>query len=1041
MPDSSNDRLDQLREAFSTRYEVLDLLGQGGMATVYRARDLRHGRDVAVKIFDSELTGSIGAQRFRREIETAAGFVHPNILTVHDSGRVGDLLYYVMPYVEGESLRDRIERTGPLEPKLALRIAHDVADALANAHARGVVHRDIKPGNILLAAGDHAWVADFGIARALSPSEGEAITTSGVFLGTPLYMSPEQSSSAQEIDGRTDQYSLGCVLYEMLTGKPPFPGRGAVLLSAKIRGLPRAPGLLESVVSDDVAAIVRKTLSPAPEKRYESAAAFATALAEVVDTGRSTHLTPSSSTGVRWVRRMLAGRRTLVLAVVAVVLGLFLLSDLITPAGGTSTDPTRYLVLPFTEPAGELSASGVESALRDALARWRDISLADPVGTGSNGESIVDVETARDIAMGLGAGRFITGEVVGSAPDQRVRAFLHDVALDRPIATATVAMPEEGRERAMVRLSDELLFPEATSAQQDEMLDDPGTAFVVAMHAYLAGLANVDRLNLVQADSAFGAAVFVDPEFRKAHLWTSQIALWLGKALTVVEASAGRALRDSMDLSPRNRRFARAAMLMGRSQFPAACAVYDSLTHDYPYDFAPWFGIGECTRRDNVLVRDTQHSPSGWSFRSSYHRSTDAFRQAFLLLGGTTAAEQAASPRLLSGFREHDFQRVREVLFATGQYREGRTPAGESFFAGPVWQGDTLAFIPYPVEEVFGGRSWTYSPTRVQAVENQRRVFRGVTAAWSSANPGSLDVLEAVVVALELIGDRTAIDTLMRARAIASDPADEFRLAAKEAVLSFKFSIPDNLAGLDRAHELADSLLGDDTHARDQPAATAALAALLGRPHVMADASREISSLRTEIPAAYRAEASTLIAYAAYGGPVDSLRALESRLERSVQGRAPGAATDHERFGALGRAARLALPVYTFQIVRDGVTIGDYMLVMADALLRNDTSALRFEFDRRRNARRAVPAADRTVDALLVEAWILAESGRVHDAVDWLDPTLEALRFTQPWGVSAAPIMIAMIIRAAELRAELADQIGDQEAWQRWSQAVAHVRR
>jgi hypothetical protein len=298
-----------------------------------------------------------------------------------------------------------------------------------------------------------------------------------------------------------------------------------------------------------------------------------------------------------------------------------------------------------------------------------------------------------------------------------------------------------------------------------------------------------------------------------------------------------------------------------------------------------------------------------------------------------------------------------------------------------------------------------------------------------------------VVVALELMGDPGAVNTLMRARATVEDPADAFRLAAKQAVLSFKFSMPDDLEGLDRARELADSLLGDDSRARDQPASTAALAALLGRPHVMAMASREMSGLRQYIPVAYRSDASALIAYAASGGPVDSLRAIETRLELSIQSTASEGGTDDARFMALGLAARLALPVYTFRLVRDGITSGDYMFDLGTSLLRNDTSTLRLEFDRIETGRRSIPAADRTVDALLVEAWILAESGRPGDAAAWLDPTLDALRFTQPWGVDNAPIRLATIIRAAELRADLADRLGDQQASDRWSQAVARVRR
>ncbi len=204
------------------RYTLEREVGRGGMATVYLARDSRHSRSVAVKILRPEIAAWLGHERFLREIQIAAGLTHPHILPLYDSGEAGGLLYYVMPYVDGESLRDRIGREGRLPHEDARRIAREVADALSYAHSHNVVHRDIKPGNILL-EGRHAVVADFGIARALSQAVGDEITTSGLVIGTPMYMSPEQISGSQ-IDGRSDIYSLGCVLHEMVLGEPPFKG-------------------------------------------------------------------------------------------------------------------------------------------------------------------------------------------------------------------------------------------------------------------------------------------------------------------------------------------------------------------------------------------------------------------------------------------------------------------------------------------------------------------------------------------------------------------------------------------------------------------------------------------------------------------------------------------------------------------------------------------------------------------------------------------------------------------------------------------------
>ena len=211
-----------LAAALRDRYVLERELGRGGMATVYLARDLRHDRPVALKVLHPELAATLGPERFLREVRLTARLQHPHILTVHDSGEAAGQLWYTMPYVEGESLRDRLTRDRQLPLDDALQIARNVLAALAYAHSHGVIHRDIKPENVLLEAGE-AVVADFGIARAVSAAGGEHLTQTGMSVGTPAYMSPEQAAGGSEVDGRSDVYSLGCVLYEMLAGEPPTP--------------------------------------------------------------------------------------------------------------------------------------------------------------------------------------------------------------------------------------------------------------------------------------------------------------------------------------------------------------------------------------------------------------------------------------------------------------------------------------------------------------------------------------------------------------------------------------------------------------------------------------------------------------------------------------------------------------------------------------------------------------------------------------------------------------------------------------------------
>jgi non-specific serine/threonine protein kinase len=260
---------DLLRAALSDRYRIERELGMGGMATVYLAEDLKHARRVAVKVLRPELAESLGAERFLREITTTANLRHPNILPLFDSGEVAGQLFYVMPFVEGETLRDRLLRSVRLSPDDALRITDEVADALHYAHSRGVVHRDIKPENILLENG-HAVVADFGIASAVSTVGGERLTMVGMSLGTPHYMSPEQASG-DAVDARSDLYALGCVLFEMLAGSPPYVGDNPMQVLVRHATAP-VPSLRVAcpTVSDDLAACVERALAKVPAARFAS---------------------------------------------------------------------------------------------------------------------------------------------------------------------------------------------------------------------------------------------------------------------------------------------------------------------------------------------------------------------------------------------------------------------------------------------------------------------------------------------------------------------------------------------------------------------------------------------------------------------------------------------------------------------------------------------------------------------------------------------------------------------------------------------------
>src|ERR1043166_6103762 len=264
------DTQERLQSNLADRYQIERQLGRGGIATVFLARDARHDREVAIKVLHPELSASIGAERFEREIKLSARLQHPHILGLIDSGQADGLLYYVMPFVKGESLRDRLEHEGQLPIEDAVQITLEVADALGHAHSMGIIHRDIKPENILLSGG-HALVADFGIARAATEAGGQKLTQTGMAVGTPVYMAPEQAVG-DTIGPSADLYSLGCVLYERLAGEPPFTAKNPQALMARhaMEAVPSVRIVRNTVpeeVEDTIFAAMAKVPADRPQNR------------------------------------------------------------------------------------------------------------------------------------------------------------------------------------------------------------------------------------------------------------------------------------------------------------------------------------------------------------------------------------------------------------------------------------------------------------------------------------------------------------------------------------------------------------------------------------------------------------------------------------------------------------------------------------------------------------------------------------------------------------------------------------------------------
>ncbi len=420
----SADSLSALAAALADRYRLDRELGRGGMATVYLATDLRHERPVALKVLHPQLAASLGPERFLREIKLAARLQHPHILTVLDSGEAAGQLWFTMPFIEGESLRDRLVREKQLAVEDALRIAREAADALDYAHRHGVIHRDIKPENILLSDG-HALVADFGIARALGGDEH--LTETGMAVGTPAYMSPEQAAGERDLDARTDIYSLGTVLYEMLAGEPPFAGPTLQAMAAR-RLSSEAPSVRQyrPAVPEAVDRAVRKALARVPADRFASAGDLARALAPATEAvpaaAPATTLTPAAASR--------PGRhRSVVLLGLGFLLGLGVLFGWLrrhgdAPAAGAGGDVKRLAVLPFDNLGAaddEYFADGVTDEIRAKLSSIPGLQVTASRSAAEYKKSGKDLAT---IARELGVDYLLVGKVrweKGDAGHSRVR--------------------------------------------------------------------------------------------------------------------------------------------------------------------------------------------------------------------------------------------------------------------------------------------------------------------------------------------------------------------------------------------------------------------------------------------------------------------------------------------------------------------------------------------------------------------------------------------------------------------------------------------
>ena len=581
------DFLASLQAALGDRYRFERELGHGGMASVYLAHDLKHGRLVAIKLLREELVAALGPERFLREVQVTAGLQHPHILPLLDSGTLeagGSRPYYVMPYVQGESLRDQLERERQLSIDEAVRITRDVAAALSYAHERGVVHRDIKPENILL-SGEQAVVADFGIARAVSAAGAERLTETGLALGTPHYMSPEQASGDPRVDGRADIYALGCVLYEMLAGEPPYTGPTAQAIIAKrmLEPAPRIRTIRESAPPELERAIIR-ALAKTPADRFGTAQEFADALSQ----------TPSAPLVPRFIgiRRhwLTVAMLVAVLAGAAVILHLW--SGRSGP--GVSSSASLMAVLPFTPsgPDTALSRLGRDlvftiSSELDGLSTIRVLDAHTVLAQAKSGGLYSPAEGTA-FARRFGAGSVVHGSLVREGADVRLDfVLLSTDSGAAPLARASVTSASD----SIAALTDSAVHSLLRQIWSGGNAPTPSleaalkTRSVPALRAFLEGEHQIVGGSWDSAAASYGRAREADPAFwlsysreQYARYWSIQEA-----ADTLIETLQ----RHRFELPEPERLTTEAIVSLSRDSLGLALERARQVTERNP---SSWFG-------------------------------------------------------------------------------------------------------------------------------------------------------------------------------------------------------------------------------------------------------------------------------------------------------------------------------------------------------------------------------------------------------------------------------------------------------------------
>lgn len=782
------------------RYDVEAEIGRGGNAVVYRARDRDLDRIVAIKLIREDIASPTVVSRFHQEIQVTASLEHAHILHIYDTGSFEGRPFVVMELAPGPSLATRLSAEGHLPVADALKIAREVGEALAHAHASGVVHRDVKPENILLTPAG-AFIADFGIARIMQERTVDELTSTGVAVGTVLYMSPEQLCADRNIDGRSDQYSLSCLLYEMLAGIRPH-------IAASVEGLRVLRTMGQQVpvsahrpsVPPNVSDAIARAMSPIPADRFRTIGDFVAQL----DSSAPTDSWPTGARGgdiasnEQEVRRRWAMGLSTVVVVATIAIGGVLYNTATAPEPSTTSN-RRVVVEAFQNPAQSISQRerDLSAALRAELLQWKGVQVVDRLARSDT----LGLTILPSISFIGDSARLVILVNEGRAKPAREISRIVSVAELAPAVRVMGAVAIEVFGGINVGKAEGIEFlPERNLS---------------ALASYVQGFESLHAGRFASAALYFRNVLSSSPHFAQALFWEAQTNAWQSPVdVDKWKANAEQAVRSGT-LHGTDSLLAAALLAMSQRDYPTACARYFSAVSLAPASFVGWFGLGECARLDSTVVR----RPEGWRFRSSHWEALRAYREAVKVV---------PSSQLLAGL----YPWIWRTTYASGsRVRNGRAddPRGSLFTASPALDADSISLIPIPRAEINAMGKRALASSWYAALRRGRGVAMDLTKIWVERFPDAHEAWLQRATSLEVAGrvagtgDQSVADALTRAAAGAHTPIERARVAIVRARLGLRMGDVASAAGV--ARNILTTVDATEQSVRD---VLAPLAALIG---------------------------------------------------------------------------------------------------------------------------------------------------------------------------------------------------------------------